>query len=114
MPGLRSNERYSVNVSPRACPSITSNRPPGLVRILMVPYFAFFGFAETSAAEANPKNISAAKGNNENLKLGGGRNLDFMITIVPPPTFEFDLRALFCCKGVAVQRGRQLTPYGGS
>src|SRR5688572_31154752 len=43
------------------CPSIVSNSPPGLVRILMVPYFAFFGFrSEGTRLNSSHSQISYA------------------------------------------------------
>ncbi len=58
-------------------PSIVSNSPPGLVRILMMPYFAFFGLAETSVARSKrDEESSLNKSKNANLKFLAEKSLD--------------------------------------
>lgn len=78
IPGSRSNARYSAVVSPRGLPSMLRKRPPGVVRILMVPYFAFFDFAETFDA-------GAAKGQRQQSGKGKLKTEDESHCLIPPP-----------------------------
>src|SRR5215203_4558725 len=46
-----------------------TNRPPGAVRILIVPYFAFFVFAETSTGGWTMRNATASRAAKVNLRF---------------------------------------------
>src|SRR6266478_2398622 len=67
-PGSRSMGRYSVLVSPYDLPSTAIGKPPGVVRILIVPYLAFFGLlAKAVEEECAAQKVSANKAAKANL-----------------------------------------------
>src|SRR6185503_11668978 len=68
-------------VSPRGLPSITSMRPAGFVWILIVPYFAFFDFADAVDAGA-AKKTNANRAMKANLRL---RRIKLRGDIILPP-----------------------------
>src|SRR5687767_11815762 len=72
----------------------------------MIPYLAFFGFAETSTLATNAKKVTAPNIKMANLKLRAEKNLDVCITFDPPPSSGCDWRALLCT-GVAIPRRKQ-------